>query len=160
MNIGINFNWYVQKHFSFDIGYRENDFIKFTDEKQFTDHLNKLCKKSIKKLIEYRNSMVNIEHAEIIILGYRFINDELWGNYHKGIISGLVGNLNNLNIFFQKLLDTNYENFDWIKELKNKTSHLKEIANNNKNNFKKEIIEIIKETRNEKKLDEKEIIIE
>ena len=159
LNIGINFNWYLQEYFSFDIGYRESYFTKFIDEKQFTEYINDLCVKSIKKLTEYRNNLKNLKEAEKLILKHNFTSDNFWGNYHKGIISGLVYNINNLNKYFSKILNENDENIGWRIELKNKTNELRKIANDDINKFREKIIDLIKDTRKLKKLDENVVII-
>ena len=159
LNIGINFHWYLKNYFSFDIGDRENEFVDFVNEEQFTERVNKLCEKSIQKIIEYRNNMRNIKTAEKLIFNHTFTSDDLWGDYHRGIISGLIGNMNRMNKCFNKLLTVN-DNTEWIIELKQNIKELIEISNNKENKFKETIIDLIKETRKAKRLIEMEIIID
>jgi hypothetical protein len=156
LNIGINFNWRLDSDFSFDIGYREHSWIEFKEEKQFSENIIQLCKISLDKILKYRSDMQNIKNAETIILKYEFHANTFWGNYHRGIISGLNGNINNLNEYFNKLLAE-----DYVKdELENKVKELQKIANDNITGFTKAVTDIIKETRKLKKLEEKEIIFE
>ena len=159
LNIGINFNWYLEDYFSFDIGNREKDFIEYNNTEQFTDEIEKLCEYSIKIINEYRIKLKNINVSKKIILKNNYTSDSLWGNYHRGIISGLNKEINNLHKYFNKLLNEPDNNIEWIKELQKGTRELKDLADNNVNNFIERIKKIIIETRKLKKLEEKEIII-
>ncbi|MDR2578995.1 MAG: hypothetical protein LBC70_09370 [Chitinispirillales bacterium] len=159
LNIGINFNWYVKDFFSFDIGGRENNFVEYINVDQYTKEINKLCDFSIQKIIEYRNKLKKINEAENYIINYEYTSDDLWGNYHRGIISGIVGNKNNMNKYFNKLLNENNNNFEWIIELMKRVKELKDIGNNNLGEYIEKIKAIIKETRKLNRLDEIEIIL-
>ena len=160
LNIGINFNWNVQDYFSFDIGNREKEFVECINEEQFTEEINKLCKHSIEKACNYKNKFRDINNAEKIILKHNFTSDELWGNYHRGIISGLVGNKNNSSKYFNKLLEVPENNIEWIIELKKQIKGLMDLATKNTADFTEKIQLIIRETRKLKKLEDKKIIIE
>jgi len=159
LNIGINFNWNIQDYYSFDIGNREKEFVEYINEEQFTEEINKLCKYSIEKIRDYKNKFKDINNAEKIILRHNFTSDELWGNYHRGIISGLVGNKNNLIKYFNKLLEQPENNIEWITELKKQIKELMDLANKNITDFTQKIQMIIMETRKLKKLEDKQIII-
>jgi hypothetical protein len=159
LNIGINFNWYFNDYFSFDIGNREKDFIEYNNTEKFTEEINRLCEYSIEIIIGYRTKLKNINTSEKIILENNYTSDSLWGNYHRGIISGLNGKINNLHKYFNKLLNEPDNNIEWIKELQKTTKELKDLADNNVNDFIEKIKNIIIETRKLKKLEEKEIII-
>ena len=167
LNVGVNFNWNIQEYFSFDIGDREfvnignekRQFFEYIDDKQFTETINKLCEFSIKKVNGYRNSLENINVAEKMIIRHKYHSDSLWGNYHRGIISGLIGNTSNLNKYFDKLLKEPENNIEWIIKLKKEVEELKNVGNNNVAEFIVKIKAIITETRKLKKLEELEIII-
>jgi len=159
LNIGINFNWNIQDYYSFDIGNREKEFVEYINEEQFTEEINKLCKYSIEKIHDYKNKFKDINNAEKIILRHNFTSDELWGNYHRGIISGLVGNKNNLIKYFNKLLEQPENNIEWITEFKKQIKGLMALANKNITDFTEKIQMIIMETRKLKKLEDKQIII-
>jgi hypothetical protein len=159
LNIGINFNWNLQDYFSFDIGHRENKFIEFVNEKQFSEAINELCKKAIEKVNEYRRNFKDIKNAERFIMKYKYHSDEIWGNYHRGIVSGLLGKNANMNKYFNKILKINEKVCaEWVLEFKNTVKQIQELANTDINAFKEKIISIINETRKLKRLDEIEII--
>jgi hypothetical protein len=163
LNIGIHFNWYLDEHFSFTIGDRENNFIEFIDKEQFSEKANELCQNTIKKVLYYRNELKSINEIEKK-LDKIFKNSgsaDFWKNYHKGIISGLAGNINNLNRYFDKILKPVYpDSTEWFNNFKIYVSELKNIANVDKNKFKERIIHIIREARKLKKLNEQEIVLE
>ncbi|MDR1275758.1 MAG: hypothetical protein LBL72_05180, partial [Candidatus Accumulibacter sp.] len=85
LNVGVNFNWYPQGYFSFDMGYRENEFIECVEERGFIESVDKLCKKAVEKVLKYRDDLKTMKTAEKIISEHEFTSDETWGNYHRGV---------------------------------------------------------------------------
>ncbi|MDR1274881.1 MAG: hypothetical protein LBL72_00590, partial [Candidatus Accumulibacter sp.] len=90
---------------------------------------------------------------------HEFTSDETWGNYHRGVASGLVGNIPKLNEYFDELLRENDNGIEWRVELKRRADELKKMSNVDSNEFRTEIVNIINETRKLKKLNEMEIVI-
>jgi hypothetical protein len=165
IKIGVNFNWYLSNAFSYDIEHWESnvknkkkDFVVYTDnEEQFVDNVDMLCKFAIEEINEYRNKFKNINDAEKVIIENEYTSDNLWGNYHRGIVSGLIKNKTNLNKYFNKLLEEPENDINWIIELKKQTKELSDLGNKNIEEFSDRIKKIITETRKLKKLDIKEI---
>ena len=155
LNVGINFHWYEQDYFSFDIGNRESDFIDFKNEKQFQSEIESLVKKALKQTLELRNKMVDLKNAEKNILSHEFASDNLWGNYHRAIICGLNKEPKKSEEYFNRILKNEFE-YDWELHLKQRVENLKTELNNI-SEFKKRVDEIIEKTRNEKKLNKTEI---
>ncbi|MDR1241608.1 MAG: hypothetical protein LBM00_02315 [Deltaproteobacteria bacterium] len=158
LNVGVNFNWYLKDYFSFDIGYRENEFVKCVEEKEFIENVDKLCKKAVEKVLKYRDDLKTMKNSEKTISEHKFTSDELWGNYHRGVMSGLMGNIRKLNEYFDGLLNVTDNGIQWMLELKRRVNELKEIANVDANKFREKIVNIIYETRKLNKLNEMEII--
>ena len=157
LNIGVNFHWYLKDYWSFDIGYRESDFIEFQNEEQFFTALEKLMKIAVNKCLEIRNNLKTLEKAQETIINHKFNSENLWGNYSKAIISGLIGNLEDTLKYFDKLSATE-DNTPWAKELKERVESLKKHMDN-KETFKESIKQIITETRGLKKLKEINILL-
>lgn len=155
LNVGINFHWYEQEYFSFDIGNRESDFIDFKSEKQFQSEMESLTEKALKLTIELRNKMADLNSAERTIISHKFASDNLWGNYHRAIISGLNNEPKKSDEYFNQILKNDFE-YDWQKELKEKVEQLK-FDLNNLDGFKAKVNETIGITRTKKKLKETEI---
>jgi len=167
LNIGVNFNWNIQGHFSYDIGGRnfvdigngKQQFFEYINDMQFIEVINKLCDFSVKIINEYRNNLKNINTAKKTIKKNKYHGNSLWGNYHRGIVSGLIGNTNSLNNYFNELLKIPDNNIEWIKTLKKQVEELKILGNESIEEFISKIKEIIIETRRLKKLEAIEIII-
>lgn len=151
LNVGVNFNWYDKDYFSFDIGNRESDFVEFRDEKQFESEIEKLCKLALEKVTSYREHFKTLNTAREKICKSEFASDSLWGNYHKGIVSGLIGDFNSTKIYYESLLNVEH-NFPWVNDLKERTKILLK-RTSSLENFKSEVEKIILETRKSKKLD-------
>ncbi len=152
LNVGVNFNWYENDYFSFDIGNRETPFIEFTDEETFQIEIENLCALALKKANEYKESLKTAQAAHEKISNFEFVSDTLWGNYHKGIISGLIGDFNSMKNYFEKLLNVEH-NVEWANELKERTKLLLDYSTN-LGSFKSEIEKIVAKTRKLKKLPE------
>ena len=152
-SISIDFNWYLEDSFFNTIGY--------SDEFKNYENTNKTYEKIISKVLEYRNYMKNIKTAEKYILKCRINGcSNVWKNYHRGIISGLAGNIENLNKHFDKVLAASIKNNQWRIELKERTLELRNTANKDLREFVRKVVNIINKTRELKKLDKMEIIIE
>ena len=155
INIGVNFHWYVKNYWSFDIGYRESNFIDFKEENQFTQEVEKLSKTALNKVLDYREKLSNLENSKQTILKHEFTSENLWGSYHKGIICGLSGDIDNLNFYFNRLLNLEL-NAPFEKELEKIVIDLKE-KSSDLDLFNKTIQSFIKETRGQKRLKDSEI---
>ncbi|CAG5087694.1 hypothetical protein [Parvicella tangerina] len=155
LNVGINFHWYEQEYFSFDIGNRESDFIDFKSEKQFQSEMESLTEKALKLTIELRKKMADLKSAEQTIINHKFTSDNLWGNYHRAIICGLNNEPKKSDKYFNEILKNDFD-APWAKKLKDRILVLKTDLNNVAK-FQNNIDRIIERTRKEKKLKEIEI---
>jgi hypothetical protein len=155
LNVGINFHWYEKDFFSFDIGYRQSEFIDFKNEQQFEIEINSLGELALKQTFSLREKLPDLKSAESTILNHKFASDDLWGNYHRAIICGLNNHTTKSEHYFNLILDSDNE-VGWANELKNRVSSLKTELNNI-SDFQKRIDTIIQNTRNKKKLREIEI---
>jgi hypothetical protein len=105
--------------------------------------------------IFYRQQLKDIHAAKSFILAHEFTSDSLWGNYHKGVICGLARDAEGLYKHFDALLLVEHD-VPWANELKSKVGHLREIASDH-SKFRSEILRVILESRNLKKLKPMEI---
>lgn len=150
LNLGINFHWYEKEYFSFDIGNRESKFIDYKNDNQFVSEMQSLTNLALRKALNYRKILTDLQTAETTIINYEFASNNLWGNYHRGIISGLNNDVKKSEEYFNRILENELE-YDWQIELKEKVSSLKSNLKNTKE-FKEQVDEIIKNTRTKKKL--------
>jgi hypothetical protein len=157
LNVGVNFHWYEEEYFSFDIGSRQDvEFVDYADnEEKFLPEVEKLCEIALSKTLEYRECMKDLNTAKFHILNHTFTSENIWGSYHKGTICGLTDDFDKQNEYYQKILE-NSETFEWLNELKNRVNFL--ISSKDKqNDFTENIVEIIEKTRLLKKLSKTEI---
>ncbi|HBD26619.1 hypothetical protein [Flavobacterium sp.] len=158
LNVGVNFHWYEHDYFSFDIGSRQDvDFVNFDEDniESFKKNIEEFCDLCLKIVIENRTKFKSIYSAKEHILNHKFTSEEFWGNYSKGIICGLTGNLYEMNKYFDKLLNGNHP-VKWVEELKLFTNYLKS-KSVTQEAFMNEIVKVIIITRKSKKLSEIEI---
>jgi len=156
LNVGVNFNWYEQVYFSFDISYRQDvDFIEYDgNEDHFSNEIEKFCEIALNKALEYRENLQNIHKAKPFILNQTYTSENIWGSYHKGTICGLTNDLVERNHYYQKLLQANHSG-EWLNELKDWVKIL--IADSDDHKFTETVMEVIRKTRALKKLPETEI---
>lgn len=155
LNVGANFHWYKQDYFSFDIGNRESKFIDYKNDKQFETEMESLVKLALSKTLSLREKLADLKAAEKIITKNEFASDNLWGNYHRAIISGLNNEQAKSEKYFNLILKYDFD-VPWANELKERVSDLKSELKNMPD-FRKKIDGIIEKTRAEKKLKEIEI---
>jgi len=157
LNLGVNFHWYEKDYFSFDIGYREKEFEEFATDAEFTPKIEEMVNFALTKAIFYSDKLSDLATAKPFILSHEFTSESLWGNYHKGVISGLLGDIDTSKTYFSALLNFNDErNLSFISDLKTKTQALVELVDKT-DDFNSHILEIINNTREKKKLAEVEI---
>ena len=155
LNVGVNFHWFRKDYFSYDIGGRESLFEKFDNTEQFTINIEGFANKALGIALNYREAFRNLESSGNAILTHQFASDSLWGNYHRGVVCGITNKFGEADKYFDMLLSVELD-YDWVNELKRDTLFLKTVMNSHQQ-FKTEIIEIIKATRSLKKLPPVEI---
>lgn len=157
LSLGVNFHWYEKEYFSYDIGGREKVFEEFTTEAQFTPKIEEMVNFALTKVFFYSEKLSTLTTAKPFILSHQFTSDSLWGNYHRGVASGLLGDVDNSKIYFLALLNYQDErNIPWIIDLKTKTQELVDLVDRTKD-FNLHVHEIITKTRAKKKLKEVEV---
>lgn len=149
LNIGINFNWFIQEHFSFDFGYRESGFVAFKNEEQFTQKVIEITNDAIEKILQYRN-FLDANYAKTKILSFKFPSDELWGNYHRAMICLMTGDFNKFCIYCEEISRVD-SGIEWIVNLKNNVRILMQSCID-KNNCLDYMTKLIMQTRQQKKL--------
>jgi hypothetical protein len=157
INVGVNFHWYRKDYLSFDIGNRESDFIDFENDEQFTQEVEILAHYALDKALIYRQVLNEFDIAKQTIKKHEFTSDDLWGNYHKGTICGLTGDLEGLIQHYDNLLAVD-QDVSWVHELQARVMELKQISPD-LDKFGQRIISIIHETRELKRLKKLEIEI-
>ncbi|MET0069529.1 MAG: hypothetical protein ABW096_05770 [Candidatus Thiodiazotropha sp.] len=153
LNVGVNWQWYPNDYFSFDLGYREENYIEYKSGEQFEPEALKLSQAALGKVEEYREALRNIEAAKQHLLraieGQRFT---FWGEFHCGMICAIAGDLERALSYFDQVLDYE-EDREWAIKLQKFTLDLSTQIREG-GEFLPKICETIAETRRLKKLDE------
>ena len=132
-------------------------FEEFTTEAQFTPKIEEMVNFALTKVFFYSEKLSTLTTAKPFILSHQFTSDSLWGNYHRGVASGLLGDVDNSKIYLLALLNYQDErNIPWIIDLKTKTQELVDLVDRTKD-FNLHVHEIITKTRAKKKLKEVEV---
>jgi hypothetical protein len=166
LNVGVNLHWYEQDFFSFDIGYREQPFSEYGDDELFADKIDEFCDIAVEKATYFRDALSTLRSAQDIILNnQQFSDDEFWGNYHRGTMCGLTGDVDLAAKYYTALLETLHplqkqdppKTVEWVDELKNTARGLLAQAGNQAA-FRTEVIKIVTEARKLKKLPDAEVV--
>jgi len=123
LNVGANFHWFAKDHFSFDMGYRVTEFAEFATERQFVVNAQALVDTAWARCLELRGALAGLAEARSAIVPFAFSSDTLWGNYHRGVVSGLCGDGAAARGYFDALLADPWD-APWALELKAKTREL------------------------------------
>lgn len=123
LNVGANFHWFVVDHLSFDMGYRMTDFAEFDTERQFTSKVQAMVDLALTRCRELRGALADLTTARAAILAHEFSSDSLWGNYHRGIASGLCGDAEAARGYFGTLMADPWD-APWAMTLKEKAREL------------------------------------
>lgn len=150
INVGVNFHWNLSEDESFDVGYRESDFVDYESDEQFSAAMEKLALHALKKVNEYRQTFSDYNSAKQFILQHQFTSDELWGNFHRGMICGLTNDPEGLHKYLNIVL-ADEDDYDYILSLKEQALDLKTLVNDQEA-FHAKVNAVVKESRRLKKL--------
>lgn len=148
LNVGICWLWNDSDYFSFDIGYRVENFHQYQNDSQFKDELMDLLEKSIKEVDKYKKQFSNIESVS-----YYYSNIELKSLhfYYNAIISHLLSNNKKTALSLYKEIQKENYKLDWEIIIKENLNYIIEISDN-KDQLIDTIISLIKNKRSKLKL--------
>lgn len=148
LNIGACFHFYPKEYYSYDYNSRELDFVKYEDDESFLNEIVDYCDLAIKRIEELTQELETMGKAFISLEAYK-LSDDIWRSLYLGILSGLLGNKDKAESFFDLVIKD--ETFcDWQEERKNFTEQsLVELKNDN---FRKYMESVINNSRQLKKL--------
>ncbi|HLP93552.1 MAG TPA: hypothetical protein VK168_05925 [Saprospiraceae bacterium] len=150
LNVGVGLLWYPKNYLSFDIGHRESKIIPFESEAQFEIEITRLIDTAKRKVLKYQSDFATIETAYDAIRAHHFTSESLWGNFHKGVVSGLNQDAASAMRYFNALLSVKPEStFD--EAIARHTIRLRSFVTDPER-FKLEIQENIHQTRKNLKL--------
>lgn len=155
VNVNVNFHWYEKDYISFDLSHNGDRFLEFVSAEQFTPKVTILINNALNQVFKYREELNELASAKQIITEYTFHSDNLWGNYHKGVICGLNNEMQQAIKYFELILEQD-DSASFVKTLKDRTKELLDLKNSPEA-FINHVIEVIKRKRNLIKLEDLEI---
>ncbi|MDO4642913.1 MAG: hypothetical protein Q4A74_03650 [Cardiobacteriaceae bacterium] len=118
LNVGVNFHWYPETYFSFDIGYRQNlpCAVYEGDEAVFTAKIEDFCTHALYEVAKYRQQLRHSLDAKYAINQHSFTSEGIWGSYYKMVINGLTHDWQAMKDYFQVLQQQQYAG-EWLPRL-------------------------------------------
>ena len=158
LNIGINWQWYPKTHFSFDLGYRELEFIQNISDTQFEHKVKEMAATAKRKIEVIRQNMSDIKTAKSYVIDAS--NNKpltIWSQFHMGMICALANSPNEAVCYFQNVLESP-DKQDWAIRLKEYTKELSVLVTSN-HDLKTHLCNVVNESRALKKLGEWECML-
>lgn len=153
LNVGVNWLWYPKEHLSFDLGYREAEFVEYKSDAQFEPKARELALIAKGKVQKIRYCLSNIQAAKTYIVGaYSKEPKTIWTQLHLGMICALAGSSDEAIAHFTKVIQSPEES-DWALALKQFTDETRSIVSSSKD-FKAYTCNIVGETRRMLKLED------
>lgn len=88
LNIGLSWMLYERSSWAFDIGHREQDFKRASDEDQFEAAMDNVAAYAARRVLEYRDRFSSLDQMRA---HYRDLGDGSWDDYYAGVLAGLSG---------------------------------------------------------------------
>ncbi len=152
LNVGINWQWYPQDYFSFDLGYREADFVEYYSDDQFEPKARELAELAKSKVEEFRSQLSDqMKVKDYVINATKDNKGNLWGEFNRGMACAISGSKDQALIFFKEVIEIP-DDVEWVVELKNFTRNLMNLINSGQD-YIEYLNEVVRESRSLKKLE-------
>lgn len=118
LNVGVCWQWYPKDDYSFDLGYREHDFVEFENESNFSFQVSALVNKAKECIWGYRDALCNPSPAKNFILDNTIGgNDHIWASINKGMACLHARSFEQSEVYFNIALNC-CDNRDWATSAK------------------------------------------
>jgi hypothetical protein len=149
--------WLEKDYFSFDYGYRVEDFAQFEDDAQFASIAENLAQRAAEEVGRLRSLFTSLRSTA----GHLAAKSPrgFWDSFHAGVGCGLVGELDEARRFFGDVVNTD-DVRDWAQAAallaREYSAALADVAG-----FRARIASVIHRTRDLMKLPEvKDIVLD
>lgn len=88
LNAGACFLWSDLEHLTFDLGYRQSDFVEFESSSQFAPQAKQLAVLALERIQELRSDLSSVQAASDTL---RTADEVARRDFHSGVALGLVG---------------------------------------------------------------------
>jgi len=104
LNVGASWLWHESEYFSFDVGHRVQDFVKFIDEDQFKAEARKLAGTAQREVLRLRTLFPTVSDAASY-LKKNGLALNLWHMFDAGIAAGCIGDRAQSLLCFNRVLE-------------------------------------------------------
>jgi hypothetical protein len=104
LNVGAMWLWHKKEHFSFDVGYRLEDFKSFRNKAQFEREALRLARRAAERVQKYRQAFASPQ-ATAEYLVQRCDAKNPWSLYHAGVACGIAGRGADCGRCFEQFLE-------------------------------------------------------
>ncbi len=157
LNVAINWQWYPNDHFSFDVSYREPGFVEYETDEQFELEVRNLAEVAKIKVQEFRSSLVNPKSLKdsVIKMSNQQKSTTLWPDFHRGMACAISGSVPEALAFFKRVVEDPHDT-EWAIRLKAFTNNMIAIITSGED-YIEHIHEVVNSARSLKKLEHKNI---
>lgn len=156
LNVGVNFQWYPQDHFSFDIGYREAGYIEYESEEQFEPIAREFAELAKVKVLEIREQLSTPASMKMFVISsFKGHRSTLWSEFHQGMACVIARDAEKAISYFKQVLSDPHDT-EWANELKDFTSKVATLLEASEEPLKF-IDKIVTKSRELKKLEPTEV---
>jgi len=146
LNVGISWLLFEKDCWAFDYGindYRDRLSIRFLNEAQFEQSVNRLASHAIDRVTHFRNLFPSTRSAKEALL--KSEDHRPWGLYYTGVLVGLCGDVMTSQRYLARLLEEEAV-ADWHKAIQDQASALVPCVANTQE-FKTQVVRIVHTTR-------------
>jgi hypothetical protein len=104
--------WFEKDHFSFDYGYRIENFVPFEDEARFAPHAENLARRAAEEVTRLRSFFPSVHPASRQLAAMSPMG--FWDKFHAGVACGLAGDAARAGHFFGEVAGTDDQR-DWAQ---------------------------------------------
>jgi hypothetical protein len=153
LNVGVDLHWYPQDFLSFDLGYREAEFVEFRDDGQFEGAVCAMMETALRKVCGYRNGLRDRPAASAFIVSYAFERPKsVWACYHRANAYAMAGSVEQAQAELESVLAADDEGIAWMQELHSHAARLLGLLPRRLDRFFDVLREYITSSRQMKKL--------
>ena len=118
LNIGICWLWYPKDTFSFQLSYRENAFVEFETEEQFSVEVQKFVDIAKERVLSLREELSSPEMAKNFVLENTVgSKDNVWASLNRAMICIYAADYESMEQFLQDVIDSD-DYRDWAEDVK------------------------------------------
>jgi hypothetical protein len=124
LNVGACWLWTTKDYFSFDDGYRIEDFKEFKNDEQFQQAAQNLAERAKSEVAVLRERFHSVKATAQYLATKQSRPDDIWAQYHAGVSAGLIGDVSTARARLQTVTTMQEREVDWVLELKKKAANL------------------------------------